>query len=163
PGRLPRRARLCGQSLPQPRSERGPNRAGARDAGQLAPRGGRATDGREQGRVEPRRPRGAEGRSRAHPPLVRRRVRPRRLAGRGRPVVLVGSGSEDIRSDFEAVLSNDVKERLVGWTHAEAHATPAELLHASEPMLEGVRDGTEERAVERWREEAGRNGRATSG
>src|SRR5437762_3325322 len=60
---------------------------------------------------------------------------------RGVHVVLVGSGSEDIRSDFEAVLSNDVKERLVGWTHAEAHATPAELLHASEPMLEGVRDG----------------------
>jgi len=78
-------------------------------------------------------------------------------------VVIVGSGSEEIRSEFDSLLSNEVKERLVGWTQAEAHATPAELLEAAEPVLDGARAGKEDKAVERWREEAGRNGRATSG
>jgi peptide subunit release factor 1 (eRF1) len=36
-------------------------------------------------------------------------------------------------------------------------------LAAAEPVLAGWRVGEEERAVERWREEAGRNGRAASG
>ncbi len=82
---------------------------------------------------------------------------------RGSNVVLVGSGAEEIRPEFESLISNDVKERLVGWAQAEAHATPPELLEAAEPLLEKARTEKEEQCVERWREEAGRNGRASSG
>ena len=41
----------------------------------------------------------------------------------GAHVVLVGA--EDMRSDFEDVLSNEVEGRLIGWTTAEAHADAA--------------------------------------
>jgi len=86
----------------------------------------------------------------------------RRVRGvRGVRVVLVGS--EEIRSEFESLLSKDVKDALVGWTHAEAHAGPPELLEAAEPVLRGWRAGKEQELLERWREEAGRNGRASSG
>jgi peptide subunit release factor 1 (eRF1) len=61
------------------------------------------------------------------------------------------------------MLSGDVQKALVGWTHAEAHASPSELLDAARPVLERWREREERAAVERWREEAGRNGRAAAG
>jgi len=79
----------------------------------------------------------------------------------GARVVLVGA--EDMRSDFEDVLSNDVKSRVAGWTAAEAHADPAQLLEAVRPVLEKWWAGREDALLERWREEAGRNGRAAAG
>jgi peptide subunit release factor 1 (eRF1) len=56
-----------------------------------------------------------------------------------------------------------VRKAVIGWTTADAHATPAELLEVVEPLLESWRGEQETRAVERWREEAGRNGRAAAG
>ena len=88
--------------------------------------------------------------------LVDRDVRRRRA-----PLVVVST--EETRSEFEDVLSNEAKKHVIGWTNAEAHATPAELLHDVEPLLEQWRGEQEADAVERWREEAGRNGRAASG
>jgi peptide chain release factor subunit 1 len=88
--------------------------------------------------------------------LVDRDVRRRRA-----PVVVVST--EETRSDFEDLLSNEAKKHVIGWTNAEAHATPAELLQDVEPLLEQWRGEQEADAVERWREEAGRNGRAASG
>lgn len=85
--------------------------------------------------------------------LLRQLRRPR--------VVLVAS--EDIRAELEEELSNDVKEATIGWASAEAHATPAQLLQTVEPLLERWRAEQEASAVERWREAAGRNGRAASG
>jgi peptide chain release factor subunit 1 len=80
---------------------------------------------------------------------------------RGPRVIVVAS--EETRAEFESELSNEVRKAVIGWTTAEAHATPAELLGQVEPLLESWRGEQETEAVERWREEAGRNGRAASG
>src|SRR5207244_12310440 len=79
----------------------------------------------------------------------------------GAHVVLVGA--EDMRSDFEVVLSSEVKGRLIGWTTAEAHADAARLLEAAQPVVDEWRAAKEDALLERWREEAGRNGRAAAG
>ena len=52
---------------------------------------------------------------------------------------------------------------LAGWTHIEDHAAPAAVLEAVAPVLEDWRATRESETLERWREEAGRGGRATSG
>ncbi len=80
---------------------------------------------------------------------------------RGARVVLVGA--EDIRSDFEAILSHEVKSCIVGWRTAEAHADATQLLETVRPVLAEWWAGREQQLLERWREEAGKNGRATSG
>ncbi len=85
----------------------------------------------------------------------------RRVRRRSERIVVVAS--EEIRADLSELLPKDVADAIVGWTHTEAHAGPAELLEAVTPVLEAWRERQEERAVERWREEAGRNGRAASG
>lgn len=80
---------------------------------------------------------------------------------RGARVVLVGT--EELRSDFEAVLSSEVLASLLGWTTAEAHAEPPQLLEAVRPLLEGWAERREHELLERWRQEAGKNGRAAAG
>jgi len=79
----------------------------------------------------------------------------------GARVVLVGA--EDMRSDFENLLSNDVKGAVAGWTTAEAHADGNALLQAARPVLDEWWAGREEAILGRWREEAARSGRAASG
>ncbi|TMK69506.1 MAG: hypothetical protein E6G50_12150 [Actinobacteria bacterium] len=71
--------------------------------------------------------------------------------------------SEETRSEFADELSKEVRDALVGWTQAEAHATPAEILEAVTPVLEESQSKDEADAIARWREEVGRHGRATSG
>jgi peptide chain release factor subunit 1 len=71
--------------------------------------------------------------------------------------------SEEMRGEFTEALSKEAREALVGWAPAEAHASPAELLSAVAPVLERAQAKAEAEAIERWREEAGRNGRATAG
>lgn len=80
---------------------------------------------------------------------------------RGARVVIVCS--EETRAELQDLLSNEVKRVVVGWTQAEAHASPTQLLEVSRPVLERWREQEEAEAVERWREEAGRNGRAAAG
>jgi peptide chain release factor subunit 1 len=70
---------------------------------------------------------------------------------------------EEMKSEFADMLAGDARNAIVGWTTAEAHASPADLLEAALPVLEEGRQQREGDAVERWREEAGRNGRAASG
>jgi peptide chain release factor subunit 1 len=76
-------------------------------------------------------------------------------------VVLVCS--DDMRSEFMDALSAEARAALVGSTPAKSHATPAELLETVSPVLEEAEAKSEAAAIERWREEAGRNGRAASG
>jgi peptide chain release factor subunit 1 len=76
-------------------------------------------------------------------------------------VVLVCS--EEMRSEFTDELSAEAREALVGWTAARAQAGPAELLAAVTPILDRAEAKDESEAIERWREEAGRNGRAAAG
>ena len=80
---------------------------------------------------------------------------------RGVPVVLIGA--EEIRSEFEALLSNEVQSCVAGWAAAEAHADGAQVLAAAKPVLEAWSARREQELLERWREEAGKNGRAASG
>jgi len=71
--------------------------------------------------------------------------------------------TEETRAELEEVLSHEVRAAIVGWTHAEAHAPPAELLEAARPILEEWHANQEREAAERWREESGRGARATAG
>jgi peptide chain release factor subunit 1 len=70
---------------------------------------------------------------------------------------------EEMKSEFAEVLSSDARSAIVGWTTAAAHAGPDELYGAALPVLEGWRERREAETVERWKEAAGRNGRAASG
>jgi len=77
--------------------------------------------------------------------------------------MIVVVGAEDTRSEFVDLLSNEARNAVVGATNAEAHASPAQLLEVVAPVLEEARARAEAATIERWREEAGRNGRAASG
>jgi peptide subunit release factor 1 (eRF1) len=85
-----------------------------------------------------------------------------RRARRGTERIVVVS-TEETRAVFDDLLPKSVQSAIVGWTAAEAHAGPPDLLAAATPILEAWRAREEEVAVERWREEAGRNGRAATG
>jgi peptide chain release factor subunit 1 len=76
-------------------------------------------------------------------------------------VVIVAT--EETRAELDEILSHEVKNAIVGWAQAEAHATPAELLATARPILEDWHAKQERQAVERWREEEGRGARATAG
>jgi peptide chain release factor subunit 1 len=76
-------------------------------------------------------------------------------------IVLVAS--EETRSEFLNTLSTEARAALAGWAQAEAHASPAELLEAVKPVLKEARAKDEAETIERWREEAGKNGRAAAG
>ena len=76
-------------------------------------------------------------------------------------IVIVAS--EETHSELEDLLSNEVRNAVVGWTTAEAHAKPADLLELAKPLLDQARADEEAATIERWREEAGRGGRASSG
>ncbi len=86
----------------------------------------------------------------------------RRARRLGWPPIVVAC-PEEKRSDFAGLLSNETRAALAGWTNAEAHATRAELLELALPLIEGRQAEREAEMVERWREAAGRNGRASSG
>src|SRR5256714_6066617 len=70
---------------------------------------------------------------------------------------------DDMRSEIMDALSVEAREAIIGWTQAKSNAGPAELLDAVTPILEEAEAKDEAEAIERWREEAGRNGRAASG
>jgi peptide chain release factor subunit 1 len=80
-----------------------------------------------------------------------------------RSVSVVVVCAEELRPDFAEALPKEARQAIVGWTHAEARATPGELLAVSMPVLERRRTEDEAATLARWREEAGRNGRAASG
>jgi peptide chain release factor subunit 1 len=79
-----------------------------------------------------------------------------------RPSVVIAC-PEEYRSELLEMLSQETRSALAGWINAEAHAGPAELLDLARPVLDESRARQETATLERWREEAGRNGRAASG
>jgi peptide chain release factor subunit 1 len=83
-----------------------------------------------------------------------------REAKTAKAVVVAG---EEFRSNIESHLTQETRERVVGWAQAEAHASPNDLLAVVQPLLEQARDALERSALERWREEAGKGARAASG
>jgi peptide chain release factor subunit 1 len=86
----------------------------------------------------------------------------RRVRAAHRPRLVVVS-SEETRAEFDDLLSKDVRSAIVGWVQAEAHAKAPELLPLVEPILERKLAEEETEVLERWRSEAGRNGRAAAG
>jgi peptide chain release factor subunit 1 len=80
---------------------------------------------------------------------------------RGPQLVVVAP--EELRAEIEAALSVEARESIIGWASARANASPLDLLGAAQPHLQLARRGRIEEAVERWREERGRNARASAG
>jgi peptide chain release factor subunit 1 len=76
---------------------------------------------------------------------------------------IVVVAAEENRAEFDDVVDSEVASAIVGWTSAEAHATPAELLNAAQPILEEWHAKQEQEAADRWREESGRGARAAGG
>jgi len=86
----------------------------------------------------------------------------RRVRAFGQIQVVVVS-PEETWAELSSLLSQEARGALAGWTHAEAHSGPAELLEVALPVVERARAAEEERLLERWREEAGRGARASAG
>jgi peptide chain release factor subunit 1 len=86
----------------------------------------------------------------------------RRIRRMGSPKLIVVS-TDETRAELEELISKETKSAVIGWTHAEAHSGPSELLALTSPIFEQARAQEEKELVERWREEAGRGGRAASG
>jgi peptide chain release factor subunit 1 len=84
------------------------------------------------------------------------------VRGLGSPLVVL-VGAEEIRREFEEMLSTSVRSCLLGWTSVEAHADAPQLLAAVRPLLGDWWAGREQALLDRWREEAARNGRAATG
>jgi len=76
---------------------------------------------------------------------------------------LVIVANESVKSEIESRLSAEAQRAVVGWTSADAHADGPALLGAVQPLLDEARAREEREALDRWREEAGRDGRATAG
>jgi peptide chain release factor subunit 1 len=83
----------------------------------------------------------------------------RRLHG---PQVVVVA-SDETWAEFSGLVSQETRNSIAGVTHAQAHAQPSELLELATPVLERWRAERERELVGRWREEAGRDGRAAAG
>jgi peptide chain release factor subunit 1 len=80
-----------------------------------------------------------------------------------RPPAVVIVCTEELRSELSDLLSREIHDLLTGWTQAEAHAGPSELLEAARPLLERAREQRDHELVARWQEEVGRGGRASAG
>ena len=76
---------------------------------------------------------------------------------------IVVVGPEEMRRDFESELSAEARDAIVGWTTAEAHAGPSELLEVVRPLLDEARARADEEALARFEEQHGRGERAASG
>src|SRR6266576_2925517 len=70
--------------------------------------------------------------------------------------------SDEMRAEFLDALSAEAREAVVGWTPAEAHAGPAQLLEAVTPVLEEAEAKDEAEVLARWREDAGRGTRTAA-
>jgi peptide chain release factor subunit 1 len=80
---------------------------------------------------------------------------------RGVRVVLVGA--EEARAPFEQMLSHEARACLIGWTSVEAHADAPRVLAAVRPLLDRWWENREAELLDRWHQEAAKNGRATAG
>jgi peptide chain release factor subunit 1 len=86
-----------------------------------------------------------------------------RLVRRLGAVQVVVISSEETRAEFDELLTHEARAAVSGWTSAEAHASPAELLELAAPVLERYRAEKETEVMDRWHEEVGRGGRAAAG
>jgi peptide chain release factor subunit 1 len=83
--------------------------------------------------------------------------------GGGPGLRLVVVGPEEMRGDFEGALSPEARDAVVGWTTAEAHAGPSELVELVRPLLDEARARDDQETLERFEELHGRGERAAAG
>jgi len=86
----------------------------------------------------------------------------RRFRALGRPPVIL-IATDETRAELDDLLSAELREAVVGWTSAEAHATPAQLEPVVAPIFDRWRAECEREHVERWREDVGRGTKAAAG
>ncbi len=86
----------------------------------------------------------------------------RTVRGNGR-LHMVVVAPEEMRGEIESLLSHDVQQSIVGWTSAEAHASPEELLEVVRPLLDEATARDEAGVLERWEAARGRGERAAAG
>jgi peptide chain release factor subunit 1 len=82
---------------------------------------------------------------------------------RGAGLRIVVVGPEEMRRELEGALSKDARAAIVGWTTAEAHAGPSELLEAARPLLDEARARADREALARFEELHGRGERSATG
>lgn len=80
----------------------------------------------------------------------------------GRPQLVILCGDET-RAELAGLISAEVAAAVVGWAQVEAHASVGDIATVALPLLEAWRTAREAEAVERWRDEIGRNARAVAG
>jgi peptide chain release factor subunit 1 len=85
----------------------------------------------------------------------------RRRAYHGAELVVVMP--PELRTEFVRKLSAESRAAIAGWTTADAHAGPAELLDVVRPVLDEIDARRHQELLERFRSELGRGGRATAG
>jgi peptide chain release factor subunit 1 len=76
---------------------------------------------------------------------------------------IVAVGPEEMRSEFESALSAEARGAIVGWTAAEAHAGPVELVEIVRPFLDEARARTDSETLARFEELHGRGERSATG
>ena len=70
---------------------------------------------------------------------------------------------EEVRPELTDALSTELEDAIIGWAQAEQHAGPTELQEVVVPFFDRWHEERVAACLERWREESGRLGRATSG
>ena len=86
----------------------------------------------------------------------------RSLRAFGRPPLVILCGDET-RAELAGLLSAEAVAAVIGWAQVEAHASVGDIAAVALPLLEAWRAAREAEAVERWRDEIGRNARAVAG
>jgi peptide chain release factor subunit 1 len=76
---------------------------------------------------------------------------------------IVVVGPEEMRPEFEASLSKEAREAILGWVTADQHSAPTELLAAVRPVLDEAHARDDESLLERWRAREGRGDPASTG
>jgi peptide chain release factor subunit 1 len=76
---------------------------------------------------------------------------------------LVVVAPEEMRGEFESKLSHEVRESIIGWVTADAHANETELFRLVRPLLDKARADEDAATLERWQALRGRGERAAAG
>jgi peptide chain release factor subunit 1 len=72
----------------------------------------------------------------------------KRVRGAG-TLQMVIVAPEEMRGEIEERLSNEAREAIVGWAHAQSHASPTELLEVVKPHLARARERRLEQTLAR--------------
>ncbi len=86
-----------------------------------------------------------------------------RAVRRMRTPKVVVVAAEETRAEFLDTLPQEARSAVVATTEAEAHASSNDLLELVQPLLDEAHAADEREELDRWREEAAKDGRAASG